>query len=49
MDYNYTKINTNKPKINRDEIYYLEVSIEFPDNLNQTSFDEVLNEFVENY
>ena len=38
-----------KPKINRDEIYYLEVSIEFPKNLNQTSFDEVVNEFVENY
>ena len=33
----------------RDEIYYLEVSIEFPKNLNQTSFDEVVNEFVENY
>ena len=38
-----------KLKINRGEIYYLEVSIEFPDNLNPTSFDEVVNEFVENY
>ncbi len=38
-----------KPKINRGEIYYLEVSIEFPNNLNQISFDEVVNKFIENY
>ena len=38
-----------KPKINRGEIYYLEVSIEFPNNLNKISFDEVVYDFVENY
>ena len=27
----------------------MEKSVEFPKNLNQTSFDEVVNEFVENY
>ena len=38
-----------KPKINRGEIYYLEVSIEFPNNLNKISFDQVVYDFVENY
>ena len=38
-----------KPKINRGEIYYLEVLIEFPNNLNKISFDEVVYDFVENY
>ena len=38
-----------KPKINRGESYYLEVSIEFPNNLNKISFDEVVYDFVENY
>ena len=38
-----------KPKINRGEINYLEVSNEFPNNLNKISFDKVVYDFVENY
>ena len=38
-----------KPKINKIDIYYIEVSIEFPDNINQINFDESVKEFIENY
>ena len=38
-----------KPKINKIDIYYIEVSIEFPDNINQINFDESVKEFIKNY
>ena len=38
-----------KPKISKIDIYYIEVSIEFPDNINQINFDESVKEFIENY
>ena len=44
------KINSElASKINKTDIYYIEVSIEFPDNINQINFDESVKEFIENY
>ena len=37
------------PKIDNRDIFYIEVSIEFPRSINYLSFDETINDFLEKF